>query len=831
MKITCLILVGYRGYNLRQIHHFEYRPTTKTQIILGTNGSGKSKTLSELSPLPGLASDFTKNGRKEITIEHLGKLYVLKSLFENGTARYIFEVDGENLNPGYTLTVYRELCKTHFNYTSEVHSLLTGKTRFSSMSVAERRNWFMKISDTDYTYAIKYHNHLKEKIRDLQGALKLNQARLTQETNKCLSEKDEIELRKKITEYSLILNTLLEHRKPRLSNPIRYSERVDALDNSLRRDMERLERLLEDMDSGARVNSLSALEEASVGFQANLQSLQKEIIDRCEKLERYQKDLDVVNQTSKSSFEEIQRQLKDLEENEADLLSRIKHHFNFDNSRLALSSFEACRFDLDHILTELSLLPRLNYTREDYDQLIQDLPKLKEAIAYSSKVENECFLKKQLLEANKAKGITECPECHHSWYQDFSESQYKVAVFNHTAAVEANETNKKRLEKHQAAIDEHNLFSDLLSRYRRLVEHFDTLQPFWNYLKQTELMVKNPNAVLAEMNIFHGDIQLSVKLEQIKKQLEEVRKLESLMQNTKQLDKDKLEKEIKAENEGLINAQNETRNIHICLEQTKNKIKIISSIFEYQSNINASIKERSDALKFLIEDKCVEVLDEIIYSVKLLVSQNERTLSQVDIQRGIVKGLEEQVKLAEEDLYLLKLAQKALSPTEGLIARGMTGFINHFVKQENDFIAKIWLYPLVLIPIEITDEESLDLDYKFQVSVNNEVKPVPDISLTSAGMQEVIDLAFVATSMKYLGLANFPIFLDEFAVKLDPAHRQSAYRAIEHLIDSTDYSQVYLVSHYQEGYSSLTASEVLVLCDSNVELPDHLVYNKHAVFK
>ena len=53
---------------------------------------------------------------------------------------------------------------------------------------------------------------------------------------------------------------------------------------------------------------------------------------------------------------------------------------------------------------------------------------------------------------------------------------------------------------------------------------------------------------------------------------------------------------------------------------------------------------------------------------------------------------------------------------------------------------------------------------------------------------------------------------------------------IDHLIESTDYSQVFLVSHYQDGYSSLNSSEVLVLCDSNIELPKGMAYNHHAQF-
>ena len=162
MKIISLTLIGYRNFKLRQIHHFHYRPTLKTQLILGTNGSGKSSILKELSPLPAHHSDFEKEGRKEIEISHNGKHYLLQSLFGQEGNRYPFIIDGENLNPGFTVTVYKELVKEHFNYTPEVHSLLIGSIRFPTMSINDRRNWFMKISDTDYTYALKYYQKLKK---------------------------------------------------------------------------------------------------------------------------------------------------------------------------------------------------------------------------------------------------------------------------------------------------------------------------------------------------------------------------------------------------------------------------------------------------------------------------------------------------------------------------------------------------------------------------------------------------------------------------------------------------------------------------------------------
>jgi DNA repair exonuclease SbcCD ATPase subunit len=52
MKILKLILRGYTRLQLKQITEFVYTPTDSIQIIIGTNGSGKSSILEELSPLP-----------------------------------------------------------------------------------------------------------------------------------------------------------------------------------------------------------------------------------------------------------------------------------------------------------------------------------------------------------------------------------------------------------------------------------------------------------------------------------------------------------------------------------------------------------------------------------------------------------------------------------------------------------------------------------------------------------------------------------------------------------------------------------------------------------
>ena len=824
LRIESITPVGYEECQCIEIDHPDHLYVANDFIV-----THNSSTVKELSPLPALHTDYVKGGRKEIEIEHHGKHYLLQSLFDTDGNRYVFNVDGENLNPGYTITVYKELVKAHFGYTTEIHALLTGVTRFHSMPVNERRAWFMNLSDTDYTYAISYYKRLKEKVRDLQGALKLNQTRLTQETEKCLSEKAESELRVTVTELTQVLNLLLNHRKPRLLNAQSSLQSTEQLDQQLTNTITRLESLLSQEKGLHSPSPLEALEHAQNHLQATIQASHREVAHYCEVLDGYQKELAIVLQTSSNSLEEVQRSIRDLNEEQEQLERYIRLPLNFENVETAHLTFETIKDGFTHLLTELSKCERYDYRRDDYQYLLQSRPFLTQKQLKVKAYEDTCFAEKKALEAHKEKGEVNCPKCDNRWYPNYDELKYQQAIRKHEEAMAASRQVALEIEKTEDAINKMKTLFELTDLYSQFVTRYAVLAPYWAYLNHTELLLSNPEQLMPSIQTLTTDLQYHVKLLQLKKRLSEQTKLETLMQNTKQVDRTKLQENIDKETAKLNKLQTDTHEARRQLEILKTTISTRKLIHGLEEQIQTGMAQREIQYHQLIEDQCVGVLDEIIRNVRLTVSQHERTLSQIDIQKAIVISLAKQVKEIEEQLKVLKLAVKALSPTEGLIARGMTSFINHFVKQINAFIAKIWLYPLELIPITLDDDDMVDLDYRFAVRVNND-HISKDVSLTSAGMQEVIDLAFSAVSMKYLGLSNAPIFLDEFAVRMDAAHRQSAYRVIEHLIDSTDYSQVFLVSHYQDGYSSLNAAEVLVLCDSNVQLPKHLAYNQHVTF-
>jgi hypothetical protein len=149
----------------------------------------------------------------------------------------------------------------------------------------------------------------------------------------------------------------------------------------------------------------------------------------------------------------------------------------------------------------------------------------------------------------------------------------------------------------------------------------------------------------------------------------------------------------------------------------------------------------------------------------------------------------------------------------------------------NNFISKIWLYPLAVIPCGLDDDGTLELDYKFPLKVQNHPDKVPDVSKGSSAMQEIVDLAFKITAIKYLGLEDSPLLIDEFGKTFDKEHRVAAAHGIKQLIELRSFTQLFTISHYEATYGSLTNAEICVLCSNNISIPTNAVYNEHVTME
>lgn len=250
------------------------------------------------------------------------------------------------------------------------------------------------------------------------------------------------------------------------------------------------------------LESFEAIQEASVGYQATLQSLQREITERCTKLEKLQTSLDAVMRSSASSLEDVQRSIREMEEEDTSLLSSMVYSIVFDQPSTAQSAYEACKVSLEEIFTQLTQCPRRDYTRESLHALQQQLPATKERGARAELYEAQLFATKQSLEANKRKGAIECPSCTHSWHPNYSDAEYLKVSRQHEEAMTVTKSIKQILDKLLADIEEHLHFFSLIDRYHQLTQHFSILQPYWSFIQSTEKLLKDPDSLLAMSNHF-----------------------------------------------------------------------------------------------------------------------------------------------------------------------------------------------------------------------------------------------------------------------------------------------------------------------------------------
>ena len=98
MKLTYAYLKGCKRFTLSNISEIEAHFKSNVQVIVGSNGSGKSSFMQELCPIPSVRTDYLPGGRKELHIEHEGHLFIVGSDFGNRTSPHSFIMDDEQLS-------------------------------------------------------------------------------------------------------------------------------------------------------------------------------------------------------------------------------------------------------------------------------------------------------------------------------------------------------------------------------------------------------------------------------------------------------------------------------------------------------------------------------------------------------------------------------------------------------------------------------------------------------------------------------------------------------------------------------------------------------------
>lgn len=830
MLYISIKLCKYKRLALSHIDYLEINPQNKIQLILGTNGSGKSSVLSQLTPLPASHQDYHKGGYKIVEILHNNSHYELKNLFEIDKNRFHFIKDGVELNDGLTASTFTELVRQEFKITADIQAMLCGNTVFHLMPIDKRRTWFTKISDSDFTYAIAYYNKLRERHRDMVGSIKMQQSRLVQESEKLLTPEMEETYRYEISLFQELLQHYLD-----LKSPIRVQRDVlqrQALDIETKmvgltqsfRNAHRDFPNLEGFESG------EAIDEAIITLRGRQTYLESEVSTTVEKIDQQDKVLATLKESEISSVTDIDITIDTLLQESKDLSSQIRLGLIFDDVDKAQQALNTVIDKLLFISSELVENVDRKYTRDTYIAALDVSKQLDTEFIQLQGLKNETALKRKELEHYKAHNQIECPKCKHAWFKGYSEDTYQATLRQETLLNEHEAILTAKIEAQNNLIQ---VIRGYLERYREYVQvsnAWSDLTPLWNYLSLNSIVFDQPKKIPTIIETLKGDLQVLLKQEQVKKRLSETLALKKTLVDNQEANVASFIQHTEELHEKLHNLNAELQQVRQQSSKLQSYKVTLKNMNAVTIELESLVRTRETLSSEMVNAVKMETLNSVIQQVHMELTDREQTIAKQDIQRAIIMNIQLNLKELTEKSELLKIAIDELSPTEGLIAKGLTGFINHFLAQMNHFIKKIWLYPMELVPIIPSEDNGVDLDYKFQVRINDDPDPsnlVPDISKGSAGMKEIIDLAFKVVNMMYLGLEKAPLVLDEFGARLDAAHRQSAQAGISNIINSSNFSQIFMVSHYENAYGSLTNADICVLHASNIKLPNDLAYNKH----
>ena len=438
--------------------------------------------------------------------------------------------------------------------------------------------------------------------------------------------------------------------------------------------------------------------------------------------------------------------------------------------------------------------------------------------------------KKKQLEHYRDHDQLECPKCQHTWNKGYSDIEYKLISEKISQVGDKLIKLKEDAALQESLVERIRTYLELYRAYHAITQSWSVLKPFWDHLYTTSVIFDAPRQLNKLVETYKFDLQEAMKLEDIGKKLKETIDLKEMLSKNQETSISHL----------LEVAEQLNQQLYQTTQRLNSKKLYVKKLTDYRDHsivihsLSNTIDELLSSRKLKVSELMVlhkrSALNRSIEAVQMELTKKEQLISKIDIQKALVKHLETQITESQEKADVLKLAVKELSPSEGLIAKGLTGFINHFVSQMNSFIKKVWTYPLVLIPIVPDETDSVDLDYRFSVMVNDDAV-IGDVSKVSSGMKEIIDLAFRIVSMQYLHLGDAPIVLDEFAAKLDKTHREAANAMIRDISINSNFSQIFMVSHYEESYGSFNNCDVIVLHDANIPVVRNGVYNKNVVIR
>jgi energy-coupling factor transporter ATP-binding protein EcfA2 len=835
MFIEEIELVGYHRLNLNSFKRVHFKFNKIVQVIIGTNGSGKSSIFAELSPMPGEPKNFTKDGKKRIVYRHRGKRYILTSTFDPPRHSFMIEGELDDLNPGATITEQKKLVKQHFGIDANTHQICTGENPFDRMGSEARKECFRLLSDANFDFAISVYNRVKTASRDVIGALKLARNKLVAQTAKMMPREELDALKAECEELYKIVELLIENRNSPTAPLQETDNAIGDMLSGMERDSNLLIRSIREVERLLALNIVDDPKNASnVEYFVNqkLQELRTRRDALYTESKRYQENIELYEKTKLFQVATISTELERLKAEREKLTGQLIYNFQCPEPTEFIVQLEQLAPELTNLSQEISINEKSErFTRDSYRAMVEERDRHRQAIANLSADNRHWEERVAHHDQHKDSPEVTCPKCDHTWQPFYNE--HAIAEIKLKIVKAENEISFKTqlIADLEVKIEEFNNWVRHLEAIKDLSRRYGVFNDLWNLILKKEVIYEQPRTVGLILSKYKSDLYAQQAIEKIDQQEREEREKLELASNSQGIDYNNSVVGLKYITDEMHHIANEETRLNAIKDNARSLTTNTRRVAELSSKLANDEKSLDALVERHVEDMRRIMYNNILRSFSSDLAVKEKAINDERLNEGAIKALEQEIKSLEDHSEAYKLVLKELSPTEGIIAEGLFGYMKLFVRKWNRFISTVWTYPLVIQPCS-PEEGKLELNYKFPIMVNDS-RPEStreDVAKGSSSMREIINLGFVIGYMKSMGLENGQLFLDEFGKAMDPIHKHMTSRMVSTIVENEKFSQIFLISHDVAQYNAVDNAEVCILHEANTIIPPGCVYNKHVEF-
>ena len=808
------------------------------QVIIGTNGSGKSSIMQELTPIPAHRRNFAKGGYKTIYIRHNNKLYKLVSDFKSGNNHEFWvanddldylAADYENLNPGRTYKVQLNLVEEHFGFTADIVDLFVSKEKFTSMSVSRRKEWIIRLYGGDLDYVIALHRKLVKRATESSTVVKHIRKRIAEESAKLISPEELQQLTDRVNEYQTNLTQLYN------SGIERTNFNLDELNASIKKNLATIEGFTKHVSGmklsapsvdGERINNIEELR----SWKHTLSDREREYQTKLSKLYQESSELTTL---IKKLVDSKDIDIQDLMDNNFTLEAKIGELTNSLQYGLFENIYSDHSLALYDQLIDLSMNMLDNSDRKYTREIANKVKEQRKDLSDKYIIAHREFEKYQhRLEHIENAKHEECPNCNHKWYPgiETGSKEYTLQQIEHLRA-KINELDKSIFEADEY-LGLYSEFASSANTLNALINSNPSYQLFWDKLLELNVWYMHPTVLLQHVQNWYTDVQSSIIIQDYRKTIALNADVIAGYEKNKGNDIGKTETM-------LTDIESNINNYLGLIEANRSKLEELNKFESHHETIRLNyeyaLKESKQLAKTTatyLEQLATNIVKEQVQDNQMKLANTQSALQAAMSIQVVIDSLETNLTEANKQLERRETLSKALDPKSGVIADYIRSFIELFVEQMNDIISKVWTIPMQIMPCGFNEDgaDAGDLNYRFPVIHNGGMTTSQDIADNSSAQKDMIDFAFVLTVYLYLGYKSYPLYIDELAPTMDELHRININNFVKMLIESHRHSQMFMISHYMSGYGIFQNADICMLSDINiVNKPER--YNTHVVIK